>query len=68
RQFVNSWEDIPALATLSRTRLPEQVIRKVREGSLEPGGIRGRMPIFSYLTDEEVTAVYYYLATQPPRP
>lgn len=61
-------KEIPALATLPKTRTLEQVLRKVRHGSPDLGGRRGRMPIFSYLTQEEVAAVYQYLASHPPVP
>jgi len=28
----------------------------------------GRMPLFSYLTDEEVMAAYVFLSNYPPQP
>jgi mono/diheme cytochrome c family protein len=46
------------------------VVRKVREGAPAPGmiGLRGEMPVYPYLTAEEVKAAYIYLMTYPPEP
>ncbi len=60
---------IPPLATIASQRTADQVIRKVREGAIEPGpqAKRGRMPLFTYLTPEEITAAYNFLLEYPPR-
>jgi hypothetical protein len=47
-------------------------VDKVRRGAAVvmgdvPFHYRGRMPVFSYLRDEEVAAAYLYLSTYPPR-
>jgi mono/diheme cytochrome c family protein len=46
------------------------VVRKVREGAPAAGmiGLRGEMPVYPYLTAEEVKAAYIYLMTYPPAP
>ncbi len=66
---------IPALASLPEVS-PSAMLGKVRQGGMMPGGGmmgRGgmmsrmsRMPVFSYLTDEEVLAAYLYLSEYPP--
>jgi len=58
----------PALSLFTERRTPAQLIRKVREGLAEPSlsARHGRMPLFDYLTPEEVTAAYMYLLTEPP--
>jgi len=60
---------IPSLASLPEQNPVMSVIRKVREGAPAPGlpGSRGEMPVFSYLTADEVTATYFYLLIYPPR-
>jgi mono/diheme cytochrome c family protein len=60
---------IPSLDSFVQQRTLREVIRKVREGAAtepERATGRGRMPVFSYLTDEEVTAAYVYLLLYPP--
>jgi mono/diheme cytochrome c family protein len=61
---------IPSLASFPEQKSLSDVSRKVLYG---PAGMRGvmggdRMPVFPYLTEEEVAAAYVYLATYPPRP
>lgn len=60
---------IPPLATVAAQRTADQVIRKVREGAVDTGpqAHRGRMPLFTYLTPEEIAAAYHYLLEYPPR-
>lgn len=72
---------IPSLASLPEQRSPEAVVAKVREGraAMMGGGMgmmgggmgmmrhKGRMPVFPYLTEEEVVAAYLYLLEVPPR-
>jgi mono/diheme cytochrome c family protein len=63
---------IPPLSTLtSRTSLPE-FVRKVTAGSpismgVVPIPFRGRMPVFDYLSDDEVANAYLYLTLYPPQ-
>ena len=58
----------PPLSFFTEQRTSPQVIRKVREGLVEPSvsASRGRMPVFDYLTPQEVTAAYLYLLVEPP--
>ena len=58
----------PPLSFFTEQRTPPQLIRKVREGLIEPSvsASRGRMPVFDYLSPEEVTAAYLYLLLEPP--
>jgi mono/diheme cytochrome c family protein len=63
---------IPSLERLQRQFLRDPFVQKVRQGAAVPlgsGGVmsRGRMPIFSYLSADEVAATYAYLAKYPPR-
>jgi mono/diheme cytochrome c family protein len=63
---------LPSLASFARDRTVFQVLRKVRAGApIEMGPLHqasgGRMPVFSYLTDDEVAAAYLYLIIYPPR-
>jgi mono/diheme cytochrome c family protein len=62
---------IPPLATLTTHLTVDQVIQKVRNGAPVVIGTAqvpspGRMPIFRYLTDQEVAAAYLYLVQHPP--
>lgn len=63
---------IPPLSTLtSRTSL-EQFVRKVTHGAAVTSGqlalpARGRMPAFSYISDTEAAAAYFYLVAYPPQ-
>ncbi len=61
---------VPSLASFLDQEPVNVVVHKVREGAPAPGmlGLRGEMPVFSYLTAEEVSAAYIYLMTYPPRP
>lgn len=60
---------IPALANVPDQLSLAGVVHKVRHGW---GGMAGtmhqmsRMPVFSYLSDEEIAAAYLYLAYLPP--
>ena len=58
----------PPLAFFTEQRTLPQLVRKVREGLAEPSvsARHGRMPVFDYLTPEEITAAYIYLLTVPP--
>lgn len=58
----------PPLSFFTEQRTSPQVIRKVREGLIEPSvsASRGRMPVFDYLSPQEVTAAYLYLLLEPP--
>jgi len=64
---------IPPLSVLpSRVSLPE-FVRKVTAGAPiimgnPPEAYRGRMPVFSYLTEDEAAAAYFYLVLYPPQP
>jgi mono/diheme cytochrome c family protein len=63
---------IPPLSTLTtRTSLPE-FVRKVTAGSPismgeVPMPFRGRMPVFDYLSEDEVGNAYLYLTLYPPQ-
>ena len=58
----------PPLAFFTEQRTLPQLVRKVREGLAEPSvsARHGRMPVFDYLTPEEITAAYIYLLAVPP--
>lgn len=66
--LINAHERIPSLAEIVGHRTMQEVINKVRRGAIVPGERRGRMPIFSYLTEQEVAAIYLYLQMYPPQP
>src|SRR6202030_2661993 len=63
---------IPPLSTLTtRTNLPE-FVRKVTAGhpismGEAPMPFRGRMPVFDYLSEDEVANAYLYLTLYPPQ-
>lgn len=62
---------MPSLAGIARQRTLHDVLRKVRYGKAVVMGealiaYRGRMPVFDYLTDAEVSAAYGYLVSYPP--
>ncbi len=63
---------IPPLSTLTtRTSLPE-FVRKVTAGNPISMGapsepFRGRMPVFDYLSEDEVANAYLYLTLYPPQ-
>jgi hypothetical protein len=57
---------------MSRQKNVVQFVTKVHNGSpvpLSAGGVmsRGRMPVFSYLSEGEIAAVYGYLISYPPK-
>jgi hypothetical protein len=64
---------IPPLSTLTaRVTLPE-FVRKVTSGATiiqgtPPAPYRGRMPVYSYLSQDEAAAAYQYLLLYPPQP
>ena len=62
---------IPPLNTLTMRKVQSEFIRKVTQGApvlmgTPPMLYRGRMPVFYYLSEEEVADVYLYLAMYPP--
>jgi mono/diheme cytochrome c family protein len=59
---------IPSLASFPEQKSASSFALKVRVGAPAPGtlGRTGRMPVFSYLTDQEVKAAYIYLVEYPP--
>jgi mono/diheme cytochrome c family protein len=61
---------IPSLASFLDQEPVNVVVHKVLEGAPAPSmlGLHGEMPVFSYLTAEEVSAAYIYLMTYPPHP
>lgn len=61
---------VPSLASLMRDRSVDEVVRKVLKGTPIPekAAQRGEMPVFRYLTRDDIIAVYDYLATYPPKP
>ena len=61
---------IPSLASFAEQKSPDDLVRKVREGASGTMGMMGagRMPVYPYLTEEEILASYLYLFTYPPRP
>ncbi len=63
---------LPSLASFPREKTIFFVMQKARQGApvaVGPLGqvSGGRMPVFSYLTDDEVAAAYLYLIIYPPR-
>jgi mono/diheme cytochrome c family protein len=64
---------IPSLASLMTTTAISDFVNKVERGAPAvmgalPAPHRGRMPVFYYLTDNEIAAAYRYLHAYPPRP
>ena len=62
---------IPSLATLTTRVSRAQLIRKITVGApvtmgAVPDSLRGRMPVFFYLTETEAADVYAYLEAYPP--
>jgi len=62
---------IPPLSTLVLRTTPAQFVRKVTQGApitmgAPPQLLRGRMPVFYYLSEEEAEDVYLYLTSYPP--
>jgi len=63
---------IPPLSTLLADKPVVDFVDKVRRGAPVAMGelplhYRGRLPVFTYLRDQEVAAAYLYLSTYPPR-
>ncbi len=60
---------IPSLASFPEQKSPGEVVGRVRFGTSSIMGMMGGdgMPVFRYLTDEEVVAAYLYLANYPPQ-
>jgi len=63
---------IPPLSTLVLRTSPAQFVRKVTQGAPimmgePPQLLRGRMPVFYYLSGEEAEDVYLYLTSYPPQ-
>lgn len=63
---------IPSLQSLVASKTVAEFVRKARDGAvIQMGDVatphRGRMPVFYYLTDEEIAAAYMYLSTYPPK-
>jgi mono/diheme cytochrome c family protein len=61
----------PLSALITRTSLPE-FVRKVTAGApismgAAPMPYRGRMPVFDYLSEDEVANAYLYLTLYPPQ-
>lgn len=64
---------IPSLASVMRDKSIVDFVNKVERGAPAvmgepPVPHRGRMPVFYYLTDNEIAAAYKYLHAYPPRP
>jgi mono/diheme cytochrome c family protein len=62
---------VPSLESLLKTKSISDFVHKARNGEVvtyaEPWlKHRGRMPVFSYLRDDEIASAYAYLATYPP--
>ena len=62
---------VPSLESLMKTKSISDFVHKARNGEVvtyaEPSlRHRGRMPVFSYLRDDEIASAYVYLATYPP--
>ena len=62
---------IPPLSTLVLRTSPDEFVRKVTQGAPirmgePPQRLRGRMPVFYYLSEEEAADVYLYLKSFPP--
>jgi mono/diheme cytochrome c family protein len=64
---------IPSLASLMADQSIADFVNKVERGApavmgTPPVPHRGRMPVFYYLTDNEIAAAYKYLYAYPPKP
>jgi mono/diheme cytochrome c family protein len=62
---------IPPLSALTARKSEAEFVRKVTQGEpvlmgTPPMLFRGRMPVFSYLSEEEAADVYLYLTLDPP--
>ena len=63
---------IPPLSSLVLRTNPGQFVRKVTQGApiqmgAPPQLLRGRMPVFYYLSEEEAEDIYLYLTSNPPQ-
>lgn len=63
---------VPPIARFTAEKTMPEVVRKVRHGAPVTMGVvpfpyRGRMPVFDYLSDDEVVSAYFYLMTYPPQ-
>lgn len=61
---------VPALANIPEQMSLDGVVHKVRHGWTSMAGMTrpvSRMPVYAYLSDEEVAAAYLYLAYLPPQ-
>lgn len=63
---------IPSLERLQRELPKAQFVQKVLQGAAVPLGSanvmsRGRMPVFNYLSEDEIAATYSYLVKYPPQ-
>ena len=63
---------IPPLSTLTTRATLQEFVRKVTAGSpismgVSPVPFRGRMPVFDYLSEDEVANAYLYLTLYPPQ-
>jgi mono/diheme cytochrome c family protein len=64
---------IPPLSTLAARVNLAQFVRKVTHGApvtmgVPPEPLRGRMPVFGYLSDDEAADAYLYLTIYAPQP
>lgn len=64
---------MPSLSSVVGQRTIDDVLAKVRRGKPVILGVariayRGRMPVFDYVSDGEVSAAYRYLVAYPPQP
>jgi mono/diheme cytochrome c family protein len=62
---------VPPIAGFTTEKTMSEVVRKVRHGTPVVMGslqlpYRGRMPVFDYLSDDEVVSAYLYLVIYPP--
>ena len=58
---------IPALDQIMDDFSAREFVRKARAGSPHQGEPRGRMPQFTFLSEEELKAAYLFLMAYPPR-
>jgi mono/diheme cytochrome c family protein len=63
---------IPSLASIMSDKPIAEFVNKVERGAVTVMGTppvphRGRMPVFYYLTDNELAAAYKFLKTYPPK-
>lgn len=62
---------VPPLGGFATEKTMPEVVRKVRYGATIVMGslplpYRGRMPVFNYLSDDEIVSAYLYLIIYPP--